>query len=73
MENYEGVKGNLKRIAINNFVGGIAWALGATVGIALIIFLLGFLSAHVNIIPFIGKFATDVTKFVLTNLKNSPR
>ncbi|HVZ58200.1 MAG TPA: DUF5665 domain-containing protein [Patescibacteria group bacterium] len=60
----------LKQIIRNNFIGGIFWALGATVGISLVIALLTLLSHYVNFIPFIGGFAAEVTKFVIKNNSN---
>lgn len=72
MERYEGVKRNLKHIAINNFIGGIAWGLGATVGIALLVVVLGFVAQRIDIIPFVGSFASEVTKFVLENIAKTP-
>ncbi|MCL5114090.1 MAG: DUF5665 domain-containing protein [Patescibacteria group bacterium] len=65
MENYERTKSTLKQIVINNFVGGISWAFGATVGISIIIALLSILAKNINLIPFIGNFASQVTHYVL--------
>lgn len=73
MEKYEGVSKNLKHIAANNFVGGIAWALGATVGIAIIILLLTFVSSKIHLVPLIGGFVAEITKFVLATLEKSPK
>jgi len=65
MERNEQVKRNLKDMAFNNFVGGIAWGLGATVGVSLIIAILGILISKINLIPFIGTFVSQITSFVL--------
>jgi len=52
---------------INNFIGGISWAIGATVGISIIIALLSILARNINLIPFIGNFASQITNYVLQN------
>lgn len=64
MEKYENVKKPLKEILINNFFGGIAWALGATAGLSIIIGILSLVSKQISLVPFIGKFVTDVIDFI---------
>jgi len=59
-----------KEIIINNFFGGIAWALGATIGLSFIFTLLGILAKNVNIVPFVGSFVSQVINFVLANNPN---
>jgi hypothetical protein len=66
MEPHEAV--NKKRrgqIFLDNFLGGIAWALGATVGLAVIVALLGFILQNINLVPFVGGFIADVINFVI--------
>ena len=67
MERYEKVTRSIKQIMFNNFLGGIAWAVGATIGLSFIIALLTILSKHINLIPYIGNFAAQVTNYVLQN------
>ena len=73
MEIYEKVKRPFKDIILNNFLGGIAWAVGATLGFSVIIFLLTYVFKNVDWIPFIGNFVSDLTSYVLQNLQNSPQ
>jgi hypothetical protein len=54
------------QIFIDNFLGGLAWALGATVGLAIIVTLLGFILKNINLVPFVGSFVTDVINFVIS-------
>ncbi|MGI8419603.1 MAG: DUF5665 domain-containing protein [Candidatus Levyibacteriota bacterium] len=61
---------SLKEIVINNFLGGIAWALGATVGLALIFSILGIIAKNINVVPFVGSFVSDIISFVLTHNSN---
>lgn len=65
MERYDKVKRNLKEIFINNVIGGVAWALGATIGFSLIIAFLTLISKQIDLIPVIGNFASQVTHYVL--------
>ena len=59
-----------KEIILNNFFGGIAWALGATVGLSFIFTLLGILAKNVNLVPFVGSFVSQIINFVLANNPN---
>jgi hypothetical protein len=57
-------------IVINNFIGGIAWALGATVGLAFIFTILGLIAKNVNVVPVIGTFVSEIINFVLSHNPN---
>ena len=67
---YENVKKNRKEIILNNFLGGFFWAIGATVGIALLITILGSLSQHINLVPIIGNFVSHVIEYILSKNPN---
>ena len=71
---YEKVNTHMKvpDIIYNNFIGGVSWALGATIGLALIISILSIIAQHVNfnLIPVVGTFISDVINYVLTNNPN---
>lgn len=54
-----------KEIMINNFLGGIFWALGATVGLALIFALLALIAKYINFIPIVGSFISQIIDFIL--------
>lgn len=63
---------SLKKIARNNFVAGIFWALGVTIGFSLLIAVLTLFAKYIDVIPYIGSFVSDVIDFVLSynhNLK----
>lgn len=70
MERYEQVKNSRKNIVLNNFIGGLAWAVGATIGLAFIITILGLVLKNINLIPFVGNFVGDVINFVLQKNPN---
>lgn len=65
MERYEQVDKKRKIIFFDNFIGGIAWALGATVGLALVVAVLGLILKNVNLIPFVGNFVAGVIGFII--------
>jgi hypothetical protein len=70
MERFEQVKCSKKQIFINNFLGGLSWALGVTVGLAVIISVLGLILRHVNLIPFFGNFIGGIIEFIITKNPN---
>jgi len=65
MQNDEQVKRSRKQIFVNNFLGGMAWALGATFGLALIAIILALIVKNISLIPVVGGFVGDVIKFVV--------
>ena len=70
MEKNEQTSRSRKQIFVNNFLGGIAWALGVTVGLALIITILTLILKNVNLIPVVGNFVADIIKFVIQKNQN---
>jgi hypothetical protein len=70
MEKYELANEPRGKIFVNNFIGGIAWALGATVGLALIVAILTLIVKNVNLIPYVGNFVANVIQFVITKNPN---
>ena len=64
---FERVEHPLKRILINNFLGGISWGLGVTVGLAVVLTIFGFIFRQINLIPIVGEFLTDIVSYVMQN------
>ena len=54
-----------REIVFNNFIGGISWGLGATVGVASFFAVLTILAKQINLIPFIGSFVSEIINFIL--------
>ncbi len=65
MEQHESLHKNKKEIIINNFIGGIAWAVGATIGLAIIVAILGLILRNINLVPFVGNFIADIINFII--------
>jgi len=67
MQPYEKTHGKVKQIVISNFIGGISWGLGATVGASIVLALFGIILSKVNLIPIVGDFVLQITNFVNQN------
>ncbi len=67
---FEDIHKNKREIFFNNFLGGIAWGLGATFGVSILIALLGFIASQANLVPIVGSFVSEVVNFVLKNNPN---
>ena len=70
MEKNEQVYRTKKRMLLDNFLGGISWSLGVWVGTTVVIALLVFLLSKIDLIPVIGSFVAEITKYVAKT--NSP-
>lgn len=64
MQPYEGVEKSKKKIAIDNFIGGITWALGVFVGGTIVVTIIALIFRKVDLIPIIGTFVVNITKYV---------
>lgn len=64
MQKYEEVKRSRKQIMINNFLGGLAWAIGSTVGLAIFLAIAGFVLSNIDFIPVVGDFVTKINSYI---------
>lgn len=67
MEAHEHVNAKKRRIILNNFLGGIAWGIGATIGFSIVLALMAFFVQIINPVPIVGDFVTNVYDYVVTN------
>ncbi|MBI4091801.1 MAG: hypothetical protein HY427_01185 [Candidatus Levybacteria bacterium] len=67
MEAHERINRSKKEIFVNNFIGGIAWGLGATVGLAIVLTIIGFLISKAGLVPIVGDFVANVNEYILQN------
>lgn len=60
----------LPEIIFNNFIGGMFWGIGATVGVALFFFIITIIAKNINLVPVVGSFASEVLSFILATNPN---
>lgn len=60
----------MKKIILYNFIGGIFWALGATIGLSIILAVLGFFARNLDLVPVVGSFVSSVIEFILATNPN---
>lgn len=70
MERHEEIHRSRKHIFFNNFLGGIAWGLGATVGVSIFLGILAFILSKINVIPYVGEFVSGIASYVLKDNPN---
>jgi hypothetical protein len=71
-EKHLNVHKSKRHIFTNNFIGGIAWGLGVTVGLSFFLALLAFIAKNVNFVPYVGGFVSEVINYVLANSNQLP-
>ena len=57
----------MRKIIINNFVGGMCWGVGLTLGAAFLVAIIGYTLSKINYIPIVGTFVGNVMQFVEEN------
>lgn len=72
VEPIEKINRPLPKMLWQNFLGGIAWSLGVTIGLTIILAILGFMLSKINLVPIVGDFASGVVEFVEQN-RRTPR
>jgi hypothetical protein len=70
MERHEEIHKSRKHIFFNNFLGGIAWGLGATVGVSIFLAIVAFILSKINLIPYVGEFVSNIASYVLKDNPN---
>ena len=56
-----------RNVLMNNFMGGIAWGMGATIGVSIILASMAFLVKLIEPVPVVGEFVTNVYEYVMAN------
>jgi hypothetical protein len=64
---HERVNQSKHDIIVNNFLGGIAWGLGVTIGLSIVLAVLGLLANAIGVVPFVGNFVSEVIKYLNQN------
>lgn len=60
---------HLKHTLLHNFLGGLAWAVGITVGISILAYLLTIIATALGAIPLIGDWLAQIIKATLDALQ----
>jgi len=66
-ENYKKVEHPLKKIIINNFVGGIAWSFGVLIGTGVLFSVIVYFVRRVDFVLILGKFLASVIQSAQSN------
>lgn len=73
MEKYQEVSHkSFKKILLHNFLGGLAWGLGATVGLSLFLAIIGFIFQRIDLVPIVGDFLQKLIVYIEQIEKTSP-
>lgn len=73
MEKYQEVSHKPFRIIfLHNFLGGLAWGLGATVGLSILLAIIGFIFQRIDLVPIAGDFLQKLTLYIEQIEKTSP-
>ena len=72
MEPIERVHRPLKKMLFHNFLGGIAWGLGATVGLSIFLAIATLILNQINLVPIVGSFLSDVFEYMTRNSTPTP-
>lgn len=58
---------SIKKNILNNFVGGVSWGIGITLGATLLLAIIGYAISQINYIPIVGNFVVQIQEFVEEN------
>ncbi len=70
MQPFEKVERSKGQIILNNFLGGIAWGLGATIGLAVFLAVVGFVVSKIDWVPIVGNLFSQIFEQAL---KSNPQ
>lgn len=69
---HENIYRGRRQIITNNFLGGLAWGIGVTLGLTVFFAVLAFISSHINFVPIVGNFVSNVIDYVLNSSNKFP-
>lgn len=59
-QNYDNVTLSRRKIIVNNFLGGISWGLGTTIGLSIFLAAVGIIVSRIDLIPIIGDWVSQI-------------
>jgi len=71
-EKHENIYKTKKVIFANNFVGGIAWGMGVTIGLTVFFAVLAFIGKNIDFVPVVGDFVASVINYIVSNSAQIP-
>ena len=66
-ESHESVHRSKREIFLNNFLGGIAWGLGASIGLSILLAAVGYIISQIDWVPIVGSIMSEASSQVLQN------
>jgi len=66
-QKYEKFQLSRKDIMVNNFLGGIAWGVGTSIGLTVVVALISLILRQIEVVPIFGSFVLSITEFVKQN------
>lgn len=72
MEPVKEVYRPLGKMLRDNFLGGIAWGLGVTVGLGVVFAILGFVISRIDFVPIIGGFFQQILPYLNPGIPKPP-
>lgn len=64
MEKSNNVYRSRAKMLLDNFLGGVVWSFGVWVGTALIAVIIIYFLSKVDLVPIVGNFVSEVTKYM---------
>lgn len=65
VEKFEQVNRSKREIILNNFIGGISWGIGVTIGLAIFIGVLTLIAKNIDFVPIVGDFIAQIINYVI--------
>lgn len=69
MQKYEEILRTKRQIIFYNFIGGISWGLGATIGVSILLTVIALLAQPLSLIPIFGDFIAGILEHVTNTVK----
>lgn len=64
MEPVKEVYRPLGKMLLDNFLGGVAWGLGVTVGLGVLVAILSLVLSRIDFVPIIGQLLKDLVPYL---------